>query len=176
MPAITEASSLTDVAFAVCTVLQHAGTVAVLTGGSAATYYAPESCQSGDADFIITFQSDPARAGDAVRSLGYREFGGIYHHDENLLTLEFPRGPLAVGDDLISSYDTVRRRDEVLHVISRTDSVRDRLIWFYVYTDRSALAAAVAVASSGPVDLALIERWSKRGRPGVTLRRVSWRS
>lgn len=162
MSVITGTSSLEDVCFAVCTALQRAGTVAVLTGGSAATYYAPESYQSGDADFIITFSSDSASAGAALRSLGYREFGGTYHHDKSLFTLEFPPGPLAVGDDLISSYDTVRRNEDVLHVISRTDSVRDRLIWFYVHTDRSALAAAVAVADSGPLDLTLIERWSKR--------------
>jgi hypothetical protein len=68
MPAITETSSLEDVCFAACTALERAGTVAVLTGGSAATYYAPEAYQSGDADFIITFSSDLASAGATMRS------------------------------------------------------------------------------------------------------------
>ncbi|HVR47324.1 MAG TPA: hypothetical protein VMT95_11915 [Candidatus Binatia bacterium] len=161
MPRITEASSLTDVCFAICTALQRAGTIAVLTGGSAATYYAPEAYQSGDADFVITFQSDPAGAGAAVRSLGYRDMGGTYRHDRNVFTLEFPPGPLAVGDDLIRSYETVTRGQEILYVLSRTDCVRDRLASFYFFADRSALAAAVAVAAR-PVDLALIERWSDR--------------
>jgi hypothetical protein len=39
-------ATLTDVAFAVCTALERAGEYAVLVGGSAATYYAPEAYES----------------------------------------------------------------------------------------------------------------------------------
>ncbi len=39
--------------FCRCTVLDHAGTKAVLTGGSAAIYYSPHRYQSLDADFVI---------------------------------------------------------------------------------------------------------------------------
>ncbi|HEX3671779.1 MAG TPA: hypothetical protein VHT92_08780 [Candidatus Cybelea sp.] len=162
MSAITAASSLEDVCFAVCTSLEQAGTVAVLTGGSAATYYAPASYQSGDADFIIRFSSDLGRAGDAIRALGYREVGGTYHHATNIFTVEFPPGPLAIGGDIVRSYETVTRDDEILYVLSRTDCVRDRLAAFYFFSDRSALAAAVAVATSGPIDFAAIQRWSLR--------------
>jgi hypothetical protein len=160
MAPITAASSLEDVCFAVCTALHIAGTVAVLTGGSAATYCAPAAYQSGDADFIIKFSMDVTSAADAIRNLGYREAGGSYFHDENLFTLEFPPGPLAIGDDLVRSHETVQRGDEILHVLTRTDCVRDRLASFYFFTDRSAFAAAIAVARSGPVDMRKIERWS----------------
>ncbi len=166
MSPIREETTLQDVCFAVCSALQRAGTVAVLTGGSAATYYAPESYQSLDADFVISFSADGVRAADAMRSLGYSERGGIYFHELNRFTVEFPPGPLAVGNDLIQSYATVRRDDELLHVLSRTDCVRDRLSSFYYFTDRSALAAAIAVALSGPIDLDSIERWSLREGQG----------
>jgi hypothetical protein len=102
MAPMTAASSLEDVCFAVCTALHIAGTVAELTGGSAATYYAPAAYQSGDADFIIKFSIDATSAADAIRNLGYRETGGSYFHHENLFTLEFPPGPLAIGDDLVA--------------------------------------------------------------------------
>ncbi len=160
--AITEASHLEDVCFAVCTELERCGTVAVLTGGSAATYYASEAYQSDDADFIITFSSDRTRAAEAMRRLGYREVGGTYHHDRNIFTVEFPPGPLAVGNDLIDSYETNRRGDEILHVLSRTDCVRDRLAAFYFFTDRSALVAAIAVAQDGRINLDEVQRWSER--------------
>ena len=159
---ITEKSSLEDVCFAVCTALAHAGTVAVLTGGSAATYYAAHAYQSGDADFIITFSSDTARAGNALRELGYHENGGTYHHDKSIFTVEFPPGPLAIGNELVSSYDTVQRGREFLYVLSRTDCVRDRLASFYFFGDRSALAAAIAVAKSDRVNLSSIRRWSDK--------------
>jgi hypothetical protein len=161
MSPITEESSLEDVCFAVCTALAHAGTVAVLTSGSAATYYAPQSYQSGDADFIITFSSDTARAGTVLRELGYREIGGTYHRDINIFTIEFLPGPLAIGGDLVDSYETVQRDSEVLYVLSRKDCVRDRLASFYFFDDRSALAA-IAVAQSGPMSLASIRRWSEK--------------
>lgn len=51
---ITATSSLVDVAFAVGTALERAGITAVLTGGSAATFYAPDAYQSSDLDFLIT--------------------------------------------------------------------------------------------------------------------------
>ncbi|MGA8473580.1 MAG: hypothetical protein WB681_00805 [Candidatus Cybelea sp.] len=165
MGRITADSSLEDVCFAVCTALHRSGTVAVLTGGSAATYYAPASCQSRDADFVVKFSMDRAHAADAIRDLGYRELGGTYHHETNPFTIEFPPGPLAIGDELVRSYDTIQRDDEALHVLSRTDCVRDRLASFYFFTDRSALAAAIAVARSGSVDFSKIERWSiKEGK------------
>src|SRR5690606_901155 len=71
---ITKASSLTEVAFAVCTALDRAGTKAVLTGGSAATYYAPDAYQSGDLDFVIAFHGADA-AEPALLALGYRREG-----------------------------------------------------------------------------------------------------
>jgi hypothetical protein len=167
MSPITERSSLEDVCFAVCTALAHAGTVAVLTGGSAATYYAPHAYQSRDADFIITFSSDMARAGGVLHHLGYHETGGTYHHDKNIFTLEFPQGPLAIGADLVSSYDSIQRDSELLHVLTRTDCVRDRLASFYFFGDRSALSAAIAVAKSGTVNLLEIRRWSDKEGEGL---------
>ena len=123
-----------------------------------------ETSSLEDADFIIRFSSDPARAGDAMRELGYREVGGTYYHEKNVFTVEFPPGPLAIGADLVRAYDTVKRGSEVLHVITQTDCVRDRLAHFYFFADRSALAAAVAVARGGVVDLAAVRRWSQRER------------
>jgi hypothetical protein len=175
MPPIDAGFSLIDVAFAVCTGLDAVGTRAVLTGGSAATFYAPSAYQSRDADFVITMTASPQAATAAMTGLGFTEAGGIYSHQSgNMFTVEFPPGPLAVGGDLIDGHDTVRRDGEVLYVLTRTDSVCDRLAGFYHWNDRSALAAAVAVAGSGAVDLQAIERWS--GREGMTAKFAEFRA
>ena len=157
---ITARSNLTDVCFEVCTALDRIGITAVLTGGSAATFYAPEAYQSRDADFIVTLRANGGA--EALADLGYSVRGGTYEHAENPYTLEFPRGPLAVGDDLIETWETIRRGGQTLYVLSRTDSVRDRLMWFYTDNDLSALRAAVGVTGSGPVDHELIREWSTR--------------
>jgi hypothetical protein len=164
---VTPERDLIDVAFIVCTALDRTGTVAVLTGGSAATYYAPAAYQSRDADFIIVMTGSLALASKALADIGYSEHGGVYEHEQSAFTLEFPPGPLAVGADIIASYESARRGDLVLNVLSRTDSVRDRLAGFYHWDDRSALNVAVYVALSGPIDMATIRHWSMREGMGT---------
>lgn len=159
---ITAATPLIDVCFVVCTALDAAGVTAVLTGGSAAEYYAPTEYRSYDADFMLQFERSDADGSKALEKLEYYHADGAYHHRENPYTIEFPKGPFGIGDDLIQSWDTVRRGEEMLHVIDRTDSVRDRLAGFYFWNDRQSLAVALAVARSGAIDTERIADWSKR--------------
>jgi len=134
----------------------------VLTGGSAATYYAPEAYQSGDLDFVITLNGTNGNA--ALAELGFIKKGDFYRHPHSHFLLEFPKGPLAVGDDSIDSWSTVRRDDEVLYVLSPTDSCRDRLASFLFWNDFSGLEQAIAVfhARANEVDLNVIEDWCRR--------------
>ena len=157
---ITAHSSLRDVALVVCTALDHSGTIAVLTGGSAATVYAPEAYQSQDLDFVLTFRGEDAAG--VIASLGYVPTGGTYVHSENSLTLEFIDGPLQVGRDVITEYDTLRERGQLLYVISPTDSCRDRLAGFMFWNDHASLIQATAVARAQTVDLDKIEKWCRR--------------
>ncbi len=157
---INAKSSLADVCFEICTALDLVGVTAVLTGGSAATVYAGAAYQSRDADFIIVLQG--AGGAEVLARLGYAEHGGTYEHAENQYTLEFPRGPLAIGDDLLRTWETLRKTDQILHILTRTDCVRDRLMWFYTDNDRSALSAAIGVAESGAIDRDAIRAWSAR--------------
>jgi hypothetical protein len=162
---ISEHSSLEDVAFIVCTTLTSCGITAVLTGGSAATFYAPQAYQSRDLDFIIQFaRGDKRKLGVAALSkLGYRLEGQTYVHANNQFTLDFPTGPLAIGDDRVTSWSSLNRDQLALNILSATDCVRDRLLWFYLQgTDRSSLQAAVGVAQRHPIDLEFIRAWSTR--------------
>lgn len=115
MSSIGPDTSLVDVCFIVCTALALVDTTVVLTGGSAATFYAPQAYQSRDADFIITLSGENNAA--TMKSLGYSEKGGTYVHKSNGYTVEFPKGPLAIGDDLITTWETFRRDDGHLNVL-----------------------------------------------------------
>ena len=161
---IGPSSTLEDVAFEVCTALHRLGFVAVLTGGSAATYHAPGAYQSDDLDFVITLQGASGEA--ALQSLGFRRRGQFYVHERSRYSLDFPRGPLAIGDDLVTAWSTVLRGDETLHVLTATDSCRDRLASFLFWNDFSGLEQALAVfhARRGEVDLETIRDWCRRER------------
>ena len=153
-----------DVAFVVCTALDRAGVQAVLTGGSAAAYYAPEAYQSQDLDFVVTFQTG-AGGDNAMAALGYRVENNTYVHSDSPFSIEFPPGPLMIGSDSIETWSTHRREnDQILHVLSPTDSCRDRLAALLFWNDFSGLEQSLAVfsACAREIDLDLIEDWCVR--------------
>lgn len=158
---ITAESSLVQIAFEVCTALHVCGVETVLCGGSAATFYT-DGYRSRDLDFVITFGWNNDGAEHALADLGFRRAGSQYAHALSSFTLDFPPGPLAIGADIIQTWETARRGEMRLQVLSRTDSIRDRLAGFYLWNDRSNLQTAVLVAKSGPVDFDLIRDWSRR--------------
>jgi hypothetical protein len=154
--------SLEDICFEVCTALESVGTRAILTGGSAATFYAPDVYQSLDADFVIAF-GNSKEAGRALEARGFTQNNGVYHRKGTKYTLEFPPGPLAIGSEYITDYATFHRSGgEVLYVLHALDCVRDRLLWYYHYGDISALKAAAGVAKAQQVDAANLRAWSER--------------
>jgi hypothetical protein len=158
-------ATLTDVAFAACTALDRAGEVAVLCGGSAATYYAPEAYQSRDLDFVLRFAARARVVDDALRPLGYvRAPEGLYRNPRIVYTIEFPSGPLAIGSETITSYATERRGELLLHVYTPTDVVRDRFMHYWAWGDQGALRVALAVAGvrASDIDAASIEAWTAR--------------
>lgn len=136
-------------------------------GGQRRDVLRAEAYQSFDLDFVIVFSAE-AGGIEALRTLGFSERGGTYWHARSKFSLDFPRGPLAIGDELITTWSTVRRRREVLHVLTPTDSCRDRLASWLFWNDFAGLEQALAVWRARPdeVDLKVIERWCRaEGHP-----------
>lgn len=158
-------ATLSDVAFAVCTALENAGIVAVLTGGSAATYYVPTVYQSRDADFILRYDVGLQDVVPVLEAIGFRPGKSRdFEHPNVQYTVEFPRGPLAIGSDLVTSWASERRGDQILHVLTPTDVVRDRFLHYYAWSDLSAYSAALSIADAmrDRVDWGLFEAWARR--------------
>lgn len=152
-----------EVAFIVGDAIHRAKIDAVLTGGGAATVYAPEAYQSRDLDFVLGFWAESGEAqGHCLLELGFIQDGGGYRHASSPFTVEFLRGPLKIGDETLTDWNTLEEGGRVLNIITPTDCVRDRLSWFLFYrrVDRSALEAALGVARNYPIDLDAIERWA----------------
>jgi hypothetical protein len=75
--------------------------------------------------------------------------------------VEFPPGPLTVGEEPVRHVDEIVLSTGTLRVISPTDCVKDRLAAFYHFGDRQGLMQASMVASQNKVDIEEIRRWSK---------------
>jgi hypothetical protein len=162
---ITEQSSLSEVAFAVCTALAQRNLEVVLVGGSAAAFYSGGGYQSFDADFVCIFYVDRERQDMVIatmKSLGYRAKDNMFVHSANRFTVDFPRGPIGIGSGTVTEWNTIRKDNEILNVVTATDCVRDRLAKYYFWNDLSALEAAKAVFRKqfSDVDLGKVREWS----------------
>lgn len=158
-------ATLSDVAFAVCTALEDAGEHAVLCGGSAATYYAPDAYQSRDLDFVLRFSARARSIDAALRPLGYeRAPEALYRHPTISYTVEFPAGPLAIGSETVDTYATETRDTMLLHVYTPTDVVRDRFMHYWAWGDQVALRVSLGVAAvrSADIDMVSITAWTDR--------------
>lgn len=157
-------TSLPDVAREVCTALDEIGVTVVLTGGSAATYYAPGAYQSNDIDYVVVeFQAgNTEQAERRLADLGFRRQRDHYSHDTSPYPIEFPPGPLAVGRELLTHWRTERRSRTVLYVLTPTDCCKDRLAAFIHWNDRSGLEQAIAVAQAvrDEIEFADLAAWA----------------
>jgi len=95
---------------------------AVLTGGACANLYSGGAYQSMDADFILSGSPALEDLNHALNALGFRRRGDRYVHPRVPFFVEFPRGPLGIGQDVqIRAVWRVRRGAKTL-ALSATDS------------------------------------------------------
>jgi len=159
---LTRRSTLAQVVAAVATALSDAGFTAVLTGGACATIYSDSAYQSHDLDFIIRSGGNQRTLAAALAAVGFRRDGDRYVHSNTRFFVEFPRGPLAIGDDIDIRPVPLRVGTTTTLALSATDACRDRLAAFYYWSDRQSLKAALEIARRHPVRMATIRRWSER--------------
>lgn len=154
--------TLIEVAFELGTTFKKSNITAVLCGGSAATFYAPEAYQSRDLDFVLSMWTDETTVLEIIKGFGFSQVGRTFASNQTPFTLDFPKGPLSVGEEPILSWNTVHRETQELQVIRPEDSVKDRLAAYFYWNDYPGLSQAIAVASSAGIDIKEVEDWAKR--------------
>lgn len=147
-----------DLAGLICATLDRHGVTVVLSGGSAVSIYSDNVYRSYDLDFI---QTGLARKVDAaMEELGFRREGRHWRHPGTPYLVEFPPGPVQVGDTTVTHFAERTTASGTLRILAPTECVMDRLAGFYHWNDPQCLDQAIAVAQRHPVDLARIEAWS----------------
>ncbi len=160
MTVIVRGLSLEEAAALVCDALEQAGIPVVLSGGAVVSIYSENEYASFDLDFIRT---GVARKVDAVMSeLGFRKEGRHWSHPDFPFWIEFPPGPVQVGDSLVTEFATRRTPVGVLRLLAPTECVMDRLAGYYHWDDPQCLDQAVAVARRHRIDLERVRGWSER--------------
>jgi hypothetical protein len=140
--------------------LRRAGIRGVLTGGACASLYTAGAHVSVDVDIVLSGDCELEALDAALAPMGFARRGDRYVHAAVPFFVEFPRGPLGIGDDFAIRPVLRSRRGAKTLALSPTDACRDRLAAFYHWSDRQSLAVAVAIATQNRVDLRKVRAWS----------------
>lgn len=177
MKKITKKTTREALAAIIVAKLEEKKISAVLVGGSLVSIYSNGKYVSKDLDFISA--ADHKEIREAMSELGFEAVGKDFVHPDTALTVEFPAGPLAIGNDVPVKPEGKMVVDGVtIKMLSPTQSVMDRLAWFYHYGDRQCLDQAVLIARAHPINRAKIADWSRREQSEakweVFLKRLSY--
>jgi len=159
--------TLGELAALVCSHLKAHGIDVVLTGGACVTLYGNGTYVSYDLDFIERISSGRRKLKAVLATIGFVERDRYFRHPETEYFLEFPAGPLAVGDEPPGETRVLKFSTGELTILSPTDCVKDRLAAFFHWNDLECFEQALLVANANEVDLAELERWTiKEGQEG----------
>ncbi len=149
-----------ELAAFVCSHLKQNGIDVVLSGDAVVGIFTEGKYVSYDLDFIENLASARRKLKKVLGKIGFNEAGRYFKHPDTKFFLEFPGGPLAVGNEPPFEITVIRFETGELRMLSATDCIKDRLAAFFHWNDRECLEQALLVGKVRDVDLAEIERWS----------------
>ena len=164
MKAIKDMTQLEIGAF-VCTHLRKQGIEVVLSGGALTSLYSNNKYVSKDLDLIDVYSVNRRKLVSAMQEIGFVEKNRYFLHPDSDYIVEFPPGPLTVGDEPVKETYQVEFSTGSLTVLSPTDCVKNRLVAYYHWGDKPSLSQAVLVAKERNIDVEEIRKWSyKEGK------------
>lgn len=144
----------------VATHLKKKGIDTVLVGGAVVSIYSDGAYQSGDLDFITT-QLFVKGLPEAMAEIGFikNDKRHYVHPDCPHLFVEFPPGPLGIGEQVTISPEVVNVRGTEIKILSPTDCVKDRLASYIHFNDREGFEQAALIAEKHPINLRDLKKW-----------------
>jgi hypothetical protein len=140
--------------------LRKNGIEVVLSGGAAVAIYSDNKYVSRDLDLINVYGVNRRKISAIMMELGFQEEGRYFRHPHSKFFVEFPPGPLAIGEEPVSQIVEKKFSTGILKLISPTDCVKDRLSAYYHWGDQQSLLQATLVAQQHKIELNEIRRWS----------------
>ena len=140
--------------------LRSKGIDVVLVGGACISIYSANQYSSFDLDFIITGAATRQKVRAVLAEINFMEKNRYFINPETPFFVEFPSGPLAIGDEPPSEITTLRFATGNLRLLSLTDSVKDRLAAYYHWKDYQSLEQAILIARGHEIDVEEVRRWS----------------
>lgn len=152
--------SMEELAGYVCSQLEKEGIKTVLSGGSCVEIYSQGRYTSDDIDLIDRFNGGHTKIKNVMFQLGFKEHNRYFIHDGTRYFIEFPRGPLGVGDAPVNEIASRENETGILRLLTPNDCIKDRLAAYYHWDDSQSLEQAIWVAQQNEFDIDSIEDWS----------------
>lgn len=143
------------------TELRNANIFVVLSGGATVGIYSNGDYVSKDIDLVNARFSKMEKIDQVMKSLGFQLMGRHYEHPKSEHIIEFPPGPLTLGDAPVITTNQLSYETGILETLTPTDCVKDRLAHYYHWGDNQCLHQAILVTQNYDVDLKEIELWSE---------------
>jgi hypothetical protein len=142
--------------------LEGAGIRSVLVGGAVVAIYTERLYRSGDLD-LVPDDIGRERLAAVLAEIGFEASQSRYfkHPLCTHLFLEFPRGPVEIGEQYPVIPAEIQVEGRTLRLLSPTDSVKDRLAGYIHWKSRSYFDQAVLICrrQHARVDLQAIRDW-----------------
>lgn len=132
----------------------------VLSGGSCVEIYSRGEYTSWDLDLINQYNEQFKKIHAVMKELEFKEHNKYFVHDDTKFFIEFPSGPLGVGDAPVENIAEIDTEAGVLRLLTPTDCIKDRLAAYYHWDDEQSLQQAIWVAQQNKYDLQSIKEWS----------------
>jgi hypothetical protein len=152
--------SMVELASYVCDALAKEDIHVVLSGGSCVEIYSRGDYTSYDLDLINRYNETFYKIKAVMEKLGFEEEGRYFVHEKTQYFIEFPSGPLGVGDEPVQNIEEITTKYGTLKLLTPTDCVKDRLAAYFHWNDEQSLTQAIWVASQNSIDLNNIEKWA----------------
>jgi hypothetical protein len=140
--------------------LRKEGIEVILSGGAAVAIYSNNKYVSKDLDLINIYGVNRRKIRDIMTAIGFYEQGRYFTHPDTQFFVEFPPGPLTIGEESVKKIVEKKLSTGILKIISPTDCVKDRLAAYYHWGDKQSLLQASLVAQRNKINVNEIRRWS----------------
>jgi hypothetical protein len=129
--------------------LEGEGISSVLVGGAVVSIYTAGLYRSGDLD-LVPEDFDRSRIPEVLSSLGFTSSKSRHykHPDCDHLFVEFPLGPVSLGDEYPITTDEIRVDGRTIRLLSPTDCVKDRMAAFIHWGSRDCFDQAILVCQT----------------------------
>jgi hypothetical protein len=109
----------------ICQHLRNRGIRAVLTGGAVVSIYSDSRYLTADLDFITPRIISDVQI--AMREIGFvRSSSRYFSHPDTDILVEFPPGPLVIGDAPVTEVASLEIDEMKLELLTPTQCVMDR--------------------------------------------------